>query len=141
MKMNKLETRRAKKVQRSKDEAKRLRESILALYENGLRPQQIRERLNISRSCYDYHAQQIRSTGKMLVRHRLLTKHSVKYKALKSGLNLGAISDVFSCTTNEFFDWACVRTERGGYKNMGEWLRDELLDVWESEKGRDDHET
>ena len=138
MKMNKLETRRAKKVQRSKGEAKRLRESILALYENGQRPQQIQARLNISRSCYDYHAKQIRDTGKMLVRHRLLTKHSVKYKALKSGLNLGSISDVFSNTTNEFFDWACVRTERGGYKNLGEWLRDELLDVWEREKGRGD---
>ena len=138
MKMNRVETRSAKKVQRSKDEAKRLRESILALYENGLRPQQIQARLNLSRSCYDYHAKQIRSTGKMLVRHRLLTKHSVKYKALKCGLNLGAISDVFSNTTNEFFDWACVRTERGGYNNVGEWLRDELLDVWESEKGRGD---
>ena len=136
--MNRVETRSAKKVQRSPNEAKRLRESILALYESGLRPQQIRARLNISRSCYDYHAKQIRSTGKMLVRHRLLTKHSVKYKALKSGVNLGAISDVFSCTTNEFFDWACVRTERGGYKNVGEWLRDELLDVWEIEKGQDD---
>ena len=55
MKMNRVETRSAKKVQRSKDEAKRLRESILALYESGLRPQQIQARLNLSRSCYDYH--------------------------------------------------------------------------------------
>ena len=110
MEMNKVKTQRAKKVQRSIDEAKRLRESILALYENGLRPQQIQAWLNISRSCYDYHAKQIRDTGKMLVRHRLLTKHSVKYKALKCGLNLGAISDVFSNTTNEFFDCCLLYT-------------------------------
>ena len=104
----------------------RIRADIEAEYKKGYSPREIRERLGITSSQYNYHSKLLRSEGRIGAMHS--HTQSVRPARQIFYVKMGTLSGVFENVDKAVLEW--VRDESKHYETVSEYLREVLLEQY-----------
>ena len=107
----------------------RIRADIEDEYKKGYSPREIRERLGITSSQYNYHSRLLRCEGRIGAMHS--HTQSVRPARQIFYVKMGTMASVFENVDKAVLEW--VRDESKHYDTVSEYLREVLLEQYYSE--------